>query len=83
MVTASENMQKYFNKIEEDVSIAFTKAQEAKKLGFDYEKEVEITLAKNMAERVIGIISVVAPQMKNSGAAERIIELKDGLVVKR
>ncbi len=76
MVTASENMQKYFNKIEEDVSIAFTKAQEAKKLGFDYEKEVEITLAKNMAERVIGIISVVAPQMKNSGAAERIIELE-------
>ena len=77
MVVASENMQKYFDQIEKDVNQAYSYAKKAKQLGFDYDTDVEITIAKNMAERVIGLISIVAPQIKESGAVERIIELEN------
>ncbi len=77
MVVASENMKKYFEDIEQDTQNCYAIAKQARKKGFDPSKEVEITLAKNMAERVIGLISVVAPQIKDSGAVERIMQLED------
>ena len=76
MVVASEKMNKYFEEIEKGVTTTFKVATKAKKRGYDPEEEVEINIAKNMAERVVGLISVVAPQIKDSGAVERIIELE-------
>ena len=37
---------------------------------------VIIPIAKNMAERVIGLIAAVAPQLRNSNITQRIIELE-------
>jgi len=69
-------MKKYFQTLNEDSKKIYQVAVQARKKGIDPTDKVEITLAKNMAERVIGMISVVSPEIKNSKAAERIIELE-------
>lgn len=71
----SDAMQKYFSSIEQGVLIAYNTAREAKKLGYDPEEEV-VPLAKNMAERIVGLISVVAPQIKQTNIIDRIAELE-------
>ena len=38
--------------------------------------EVEIPLAMSMAEKVVGLISTIYPQMKGTKIAERILELE-------
>ena len=76
MVEASKDMQKYFEELENACMREVKIANNARAKGYDYTEVSEIVLAKNMAERVIGIIAVVAPQIQNSGAVQRIIELE-------
>ncbi len=76
MPIASSEMQEYFKKINEEVKKAYSIAEKARKKGIDPEDEVPIPLAKNMAERVEGLITSVAPQIKNSGVTERIVDLE-------
>lgn len=76
-MNTSKEMQEYFDMIVEDVQKAHDIATEARKKGFDPVDEVEVKLAKNMAERVVGLISVVAPQIVGSGAVERIQKLEE------
>jgi len=73
---ASPHIQEYFDKIGMGIHEAYEVAQAARKKGLDPESEVSIPLAKNMAERVVGLISVVAPQIINSKVTERIAELE-------
>ncbi len=73
---ASPNVKQYFESIKHEVNRMHAVATKARKCGFDAEPTVEISLAKNMAERVVGLISVEAPQIVNSGIVERIIELE-------
>ncbi|MEW6063483.1 MAG: DNA polymerase II large subunit [Nanoarchaeota archaeon] len=72
----SKDMQNYFTTIETDVKKAYEFANKAKKNSCDVDNFVDIPLTRNMAERVEGLISVVAPQIKNSGVVERIYELE-------
>jgi DNA polymerase II large subunit len=72
----SEEMGKYFEKIEADLNICYSIASEARKKGFDPEENVDIKIAKNMAERVEGLISTVAPDLIGSGMTRRIFELE-------
>lgn len=76
MVDCSKEMQKYFDELETTCFKEFKIASDSRKKGYDPSTVPEIILAKNMAERVIGLISVIAPQLKNSGATERITELE-------
>jgi len=76
MVEASPDMQKYFEELENACMREIKIANSARAKGYDYTTNCEIVLAKNMAERVIGIIAVVAPQIQNTGAVDRIIELE-------
>ncbi len=69
-------MEEYFRQIEEQVALCYKVADTAKKKGYDPINAVEIPLAKNMAERVEGLISIVAPQIKDSGIAQRLAELE-------
>lgn len=73
---ASPVMQDYFNRINAEVKKCYDIATSARHKGLDPEEEVSIPLAKNMAERVVGLISVIAPQIINTGIPERIIELE-------
>lgn len=70
------NTEEYFKKIESDVNRAYKVAESCKSKGLDPEKHVEIPLAKDMAERVVGLISVVAPKIKETNIVDRIIELE-------
>ena len=75
-MACSPSINRYFEELENKTQEAYAIAQKARKKGFDPEDYVEITLAKNMAERVVGIIAFVAPQIIGSGVVERIIELE-------
>jgi len=72
----SKSIQNYFNIIEDNIKRSYEIANNAKKNSCDPDNFVDIPLAKNMAERVEGLISVVAPQIRNSGVVERIYELE-------
>ena len=76
MVAESERIHQYFENLQSEVAIAHKIATTAKQKGIDLKKEVEVSLAKNMAERVVGLISVVAPELTGTGVTERIIELE-------
>ncbi|HLC90995.1 MAG TPA: DNA polymerase II large subunit [Candidatus Nanoarchaeia archaeon] len=73
---ASAGIQNYFLSINTEIERCYTLAGEARKKGLDPEKEVNIPLAKNMAERVVGLISVVAPQLTNTTLTDSILELE-------
>ncbi|MEK6940824.1 MAG: DNA polymerase II large subunit [Nanoarchaeota archaeon] len=72
----NQTMEKYFDLINNETLKCYELAQRARAKGHDPTKSVEVPLAKNMAERVVGIISNVAPQIKDSGVVARIIELE-------
>ncbi|MBI2663122.1 DNA polymerase II large subunit [Candidatus Woesearchaeota archaeon] len=70
-------INEYFDEIERNVKSCYELANKARILGYDPEVKAEIILARNMVERVEGIISTVAPQIKNSGMTDRILELEN------
>ncbi len=76
MPTASPLMQRYFTDIQKEVEDMYVVANHAKARGHDPEHFVDIPLARNMAERVEGIIVPVAPQIKGKGISTRIEELE-------
>ncbi len=77
MAEATKPMEEYFRSIEKKTDSAYLIAEKARKKGFDPEEKVDIPVARNMAERVEGLISSLAPQLKGSGMTERIQELEN------
>ncbi|RME52539.1 DNA polymerase II large subunit, partial [Candidatus Woesearchaeota archaeon] len=75
-IPASPRINNYFAQLQKRTQAAFALAEKARKKHYDPVDHVEIVLAKNLAERVVGIISAVAPQIKNSGVVQRILELE-------
>ncbi|RJQ20795.1 DNA polymerase II large subunit [Candidatus Woesearchaeota archaeon] len=73
---ASPEMTAYFESLTQEVNALFKTASAARALGFDPAEKVEVALAENMAERVVGLISVIAPQIVGSGVSDRIQELE-------
>ena len=69
-------MESYFKLIEKEINKGYEIANKAKALGYDPENKVDMPLARNMAERVQGLIGAVAPQIVGSGVVERIPELE-------
>jgi DNA polymerase II large subunit len=72
----SNEIQEYLKSIDKKTRAEYEIAGKARKKGYDPEEEVSIPLAENMAERVEGLVSTVAPQIINSGISERIIDLE-------
>src|SRR3989344_5943696 len=69
-------MKSYHESLHSALQKVYAIASNARKVGLDPSLEVEILVAKNMAERVEGLISVAAPQIKGCGVVERIEELE-------
>ena len=69
-------IKEYLDLIDKEVHKAYEVANAARAKGLDPVSAVETPLAKNMAERVEGLISSVAPQVKGVGIPERIEELE-------
>jgi DNA polymerase II large subunit len=61
--------ERYFEVIEDRLDEAFDRAERAKQRGHDPEREVEIPVAKDMADRVENILGI-------GGVAERVRELE-------
>ena len=76
MSKASEQKQQYFKHLKTESLKMYELANKAKKKGVDPKDFVEVKLAENLAERVVGLISAVAPQITDSGAIDRILELE-------
>jgi DNA polymerase II large subunit len=76
MIVASKEMKNYFERLQKEVSSQYIVAKKARLMGHDPEDSIPIPLAKNMAERVEGLISSVAPQIVGTGITERIVELE-------
>jgi DNA polymerase II large subunit len=70
------NTNEYFAMIQEGVNKSYKVAGEARKQGFDPVSEVEIPIAMSLAEKAVGLISTMYPQLIGSGIVERIIELE-------
>jgi hypothetical protein len=75
-ISASPAMERYFQTIQAEIQRCYTRAAEARALHLDPEPTVPIPLAENMAERVVNLISVLAPQVAASGVTARIMELE-------
>ena len=68
--------EKYFFDLKKEVDKTYSMAREARSKGYDPVDEVEIPIAMSMAEKVVGLISTIYPQMLDSKIASRIIELE-------
>lgn len=71
------NTEQYFKEIKEQVDSVYSLAKAARDKGLDPVKKVEIPLAMSMAEKVVGLISTIYPQMEGSNIAKRILELEE------
>ncbi|MBI4452990.1 DNA polymerase II large subunit [Candidatus Woesearchaeota archaeon] len=69
--------ENYAKSLMESIECGYKIANLARAKGYDPEETVGIPLAKNMAERVEGLVSVVTPQILNKGIPRRIKELED------
>nr|MBC8444289.1 DNA polymerase II large subunit [Candidatus Woesearchaeota archaeon] len=69
-------MEKYFKDIENNTQELYKIATAARAKGLDPENTPSIVLAKNMPEKVEGLISTVAPQLKGKGMTKRIRDLE-------
>ena len=69
-------IQQYFNDLDSRVEHAYDIAKEARKQNIDPKADIEMPLARDISERVEGLISVAAPQLLGSGVAKRIQDLE-------
>jgi DNA polymerase II large subunit len=71
------NTQEYFQQFESEVRKVYAIANEARAKGLDPKKEVEIPLARSLAEKVVGLIATIYPQLMDCGIEKRMTELEE------
>ena len=76
MISVEMNIQKYFKEIEDKIRVCYSVAEAAREKGLDPLSKVEIPIARSLAERVVGLISVVYPQISDERVVRRIHELE-------
>ncbi len=69
-------MQQYFSEIDKKVKVAYAIAGEARNKGYDPVSAVEIPLAANLAEKSLGLISTIYPQLNDKAIVRRVLELE-------
>ncbi len=75
--SVGQQLQEYHREILEKVRKAYEIAKKARAKGIDPKKDVEILLASELAGRVESLVSVMVPELLNSGLRERILELEE------
>ena len=69
-------MELYFDNLNIELNKGMIAANKARSKGVDPVNHVDIVLADTMAERVVGLISVLKPELKETKIVERISELE-------
>lgn len=72
-----DRTEKYFKSISNLVSGEYEIANQARAKGLDPVNEVEVPLAMSLAEKTVGLISTIYPQLKGSNISKRILELEE------
>ncbi len=72
----SPEIDRYFSEIDSKLKQCYAAAGLARQKGYDPEPFIDIPMATNLAERVVGLVSAVAPALLGSGVAARIQELE-------
>ena len=70
------NTQEYFQEIDKNVKEIYEIAEMARAKGLDPADKVEIPLARSLAEKVVGLITTIYPQLMDCGISKRILELE-------
>ena len=73
-INASPEIKDYFQNIEQEVNHCYEIANQVREKGLDPENKVDIPLAKNMAERVTGLISIASPQLLDKKIQTKITQ---------
>ncbi len=72
------NVEQYFSRIQEEVDRYYGVAKEARQRGIDPVSDVEVPQAASLAEKVVGLISAVYPQIgADKRVVKRILELEE------
>ena len=69
-------IKNYFSSIDKYIEKSYEISNECKKMGYDPKLEVEVPIAKDISQRVEGLVSVFVPKIIDSGVSQRIIELE-------
>ncbi|MCL5730166.1 MAG: hypothetical protein M1165_01190, partial [Candidatus Pacearchaeota archaeon] len=59
--------ESYFRRFDNEIKEVYEVADAARSLGLDPVAKVEIPLAKTMAEKCVGLIATIYPQMNGCG----------------
>ncbi len=70
------NSEQHFENIESEVQKSFALARQARIQGLDPVSDVEIPIAMTLAEKSIGLISTIYPQLQDKKIIDRIIDLE-------
>ncbi|MEM3091217.1 MAG: DNA polymerase II large subunit [Candidatus Pacearchaeota archaeon] len=70
------NINQYFKYIEQETKKIYDIAEKAREKKLDPIPKVEVTLARSLAEKVIGLISTIYPQLNEPKIVERILDLE-------
>ena len=70
------NTEEYFKELETNVRVCMSVAEEARAKGLDPMAKIEIPLARSLAEKVVGLISVLYPQINDERIVKRILDLE-------
>ncbi|NIA03717.1 MAG: DNA polymerase II large subunit [Nitrospiraceae bacterium] len=76
VIVTSKQMKAYFDSLNKELNRLYDVGEKCRKKGYDPETFVEVKLARNMADRVFGLISTVAPQLDGQKLTKRIKELE-------
>ena len=66
----------YFRDLDKAIKENYTVAEIAREKGLDPVSKVESPLAKSLAEKAVGLIASVYPQISNKNIIDRILELE-------
>lgn len=69
-------IDRHFDFIEKKTMECYALAKEARKKGFDPISDVETPVAKTLAEKAVGLISILYPQIQDERIVKRILELE-------
>jgi len=75
-IAASDQIKNYFKDIRSEVEKCYEIAKSSKKIKLDPADQSEIILANTMADRVLGLISMVSPQILKTNIPKRIQQLE-------
>ena len=69
-------INEYFQEIENKTRALYSVAEEARIKGLDPMSKVEVPLAATLAEKAVGLIGTIYPQVNNKQIVNRILELE-------